>query len=194
MPAWPPVVLPFLLSLPVLAAEAPPADDIMGPLPPMELPALGPEVAPSAGRRAAVAGLAAGFVAVGFYYVVRRRARRPGGPSLAAWRTLAGEGDSLSDGEFYERLLCLARRGLRSKAGAPGEALTARELAARAPAVLAGEGEAGRWRALCRRAEGAEYARRSVDGERRRGDLEFVRDLLRRAQRRRAATEAARGM
>jgi hypothetical protein len=117
--------------------------------------------------------------------------------SVPAVGELAQEADRLSDAEFYARLLRVLREALTTETSRPAAAMTPRELAdvELLAIVEAAEGaEAGlhdRWRGLCQRAERAEYGRTRVRMRQRRGDLQFVVDLIEQAGRRRAAREAS---
>jgi hypothetical protein len=141
--------------------------DILGPLGPLPWPQ---EAAAGLSAQRLLAGaVAVGFVAFGFYYLLRRRGRRRAAPTRGAadLRSLAGRAGELPDAEFYTLLLSLARRSL----GDGAASLTPRELAGR---VRGGR----EWREACLRAEAAQYGRASYGPARRRSDAELARRVV----------------
>jgi hypothetical protein len=160
--------------------------DIKGPLPPLELEERGLPV-----RRLVAAGVGVGFVAVGAYFLWRRRrrvtARRLRRPAPAQMPDLAG----LETPEFYARLLDAARDALDRRAEAHPRTLTPRELAALQPPGLTDGPEAvRRWHRLCNRAEQALYAATPVQDEKREADRQLVLEILRRLRGSREAQPA----
>lgn len=161
------------LALAALAAGVAGAEmDIKGPLPPMELERPGLPL-----RRLIAGGVAVGFVAIGAYFLWRRRLRHVAEsstdrPPLPAMPDL----DDLETPEMYARLLDAVREALDGHLNPPSRTMTPRELAALDTPQTAAAPE--RWRAFCRRAEDAVYAGVPVREENREADREFVLKLL----------------
>jgi len=166
--------------------------DIKGPVGLLEYP----EEPPTPWKRRALGGsLATGFAAMGLALLRRRRRRiaeRRRNTGVGELRALEKGLDDLPAGDFYERLLAIVRRSLDHLPGRRAVALTPRQLAE--SDFGAGESEAESWRDLCVRAERAEYGRADFEGERRRNDLQLVREMLGRLHREPRAEEAADGL
>ncbi len=146
--------------------------DILGPLGPIT--AGSPGFAPRIG----LIGLAMGGVLLGALYLLLRARnspsppQRPNGPALP--ENLAGR----EAPEFYARLMQAVRQGLAEATDLPTRTMTPRELADAAPRAFGGEDAAERWRALCGRAERAEFAGAGVEEQQRTEDLDFAGALL----------------
>ncbi|MGD2175730.1 MAG: hypothetical protein PVJ27_10035 [Candidatus Brocadiaceae bacterium] len=140
-------------------------------------------------RRTVAGILAVGFVGVACYFLYRRR-RRQRAPGMVSVPELPdAELEGLGSGEFYARLLAAVRRMLDRKSGQPAHALTPRELAAPEAGVAPDEPTREQWRALCDRAERAQYAGAEVEASRRTEDVALVRNLLGRLAAEREAGE-----
>ncbi len=183
-------------------APQPAQTDIQGPLGPLKLPSyLSTAFLKHRWlRRLVAAVIAVGFAGIGFHYLLRKRreaaliARASAMPPV---RALADEAEHLSDAEFYARLLRVLREALTPETPRPAAVMTPRELAdLELYAIIEAEQAAGglhdRWRALCARAERAEYGRARIRGHQRRDDLQLVMDLIGKADLRRAAREQRR--
>ncbi len=151
-----------------LLAAAAGAEDIMGPIGPVEAPA--PR---RPARRTVAALLAVGFVGVAAYWLVRRRATSapPAPLELPDRENLAG----LDSAEFYGRLLTAARESVSDEPSA--STLTPRELARMGPPGARGW-SGDRWRDMCRRAERARYAGDDIGAAEREEDLSLLREVL----------------
>ncbi len=176
--------------------------DIQGPLGPLKLPGYLSKAfrAHRWFRRLVAAAIAIGFAGIGFHYLLRKRRKAAlieRASAMPPVRALADEAEHLSDAEFYARLLRVLREALTPETPRPAAVMTPRELAdLELYAVIEAEQAAGglhdRWRALCLRAERAEYGRARIRGHQRREDLQLVMDLIEKADQRRAAREQRR--
>jgi len=198
------IVLAAGADVPAAAGAAPASEpeqsDIRGPLGPLQLPEyLSRAFLKLRWLRRLVAGvLAVGFALMALHYLWRKRRRAifmERAAAIPRVHTLAAEADQLSDAEFYARLLRVLRDALTPETPRPAAAMTPRELADVELLATVDNGEAvtgglhDRWRALCARAERAEYGRARIRGHQRREDLQLVADLIEKADRRRAVRE-----
>jgi hypothetical protein len=128
--------------------------------------------------------IAAGFCAVGFYWLVRRRRRRKRQVQAAtrADAPLPEEGMlALEPGEFYAHLASLLRKAMTDAGEEGAGAWTPLAMSATSPpAAQEGEDIMPRWQDFWARAEEAEYAAVPVPEAERRADLAFVTELLKR--------------
>jgi hypothetical protein len=178
---WAAAILALTAGAVAWAGQGPPPD-IKGPLGPMRYPAW-PDgrAAARAGRRvsrrAAAGVLAAGFAAVAFCFLLRRR-RRLSRQMEPAPIVLRPDLEDLPAGEFYAELLRAVREGLALAQGRHALAMTPREMFGIPLPVDAARGSARqRWRELCERAELAEYSGAEIPTKQRSEDLDFVEEL-----------------